>query len=233
MVAPLTIEDLKCWAWERNLPLSDMRFFLGEDYKEPKAFGIYQNTDGNFVVYKNKADGTRAIRYEGPSEAKAVKELYLKMTSEIDKRKRAGTAKSASSGKEKSSIPFVIGMIGLIIIPWFLVYGAICLLFFVNRTSEPETGYYRYEENDYYNLSNDWYIWNIAENAWTATVEPDTEDIENYYVGSAYEDTYYYNFANTTYYEDYQQSSNYSNDDYYWNTDDSWDSGYTDWNSDW
>ena len=59
---PQTLEELKDFCARHNLPLEQMRFFIGEDYKKPKAFGIYQDGDGNFVVYKNKADGSRAIR---------------------------------------------------------------------------------------------------------------------------------------------------------------------------
>ena len=52
---PQTIEELKAWAKEMNLPLEEMRTFIGEDYKGAKAFGIYKDeTDGTFVVYKNK-----------------------------------------------------------------------------------------------------------------------------------------------------------------------------------
>ena len=65
---PQTIEELKAWAKEMNLPLEDMRTFIGEDYKGAKAFGIYKDeTDGTFVVYKNKEDGTRAVQGIGRS----------------------------------------------------------------------------------------------------------------------------------------------------------------------
>ena len=63
---PQTIEELKAWAKEMNLPLQDMRTFIGEDYKGAKAFGIYKDeTDGTFVVYKNKEDGTRGSTLQG------------------------------------------------------------------------------------------------------------------------------------------------------------------------
>ena len=53
---PQTIEELKAWAKEMNLPLQDMRTFIGEDYKGAKAFGIYKaETDGTFVVNKKRA----------------------------------------------------------------------------------------------------------------------------------------------------------------------------------
>ena len=81
IITPSTIEELKEYCAERNMPLLRMRFFIGEDHREPKAYGIYK--DGNdFIVYKNKSDGQRAIRYQGPDEAHAVNELYLKLMAE-------------------------------------------------------------------------------------------------------------------------------------------------------
>ena len=80
---PKTIEELKGWYAARNLPDESItRFFIGKDIKEPKAFGIYKDGE-NFIVYKNKANGSRAIRYKGTDEAYAVNELYLKLKSEI------------------------------------------------------------------------------------------------------------------------------------------------------
>ncbi|MBR3275251.1 MAG: hypothetical protein IKG08_01380 [Eubacterium sp.] len=98
---PKTIGELRAFAEKHNLPLEKMRFFIGEDYRGAKAFGIYEKPGGIFVVYKNKADGSRAVRYEGTDEAYAVNELYLKMKQEVDKRipyMRAGTRPPGSSG---------------------------------------------------------------------------------------------------------------------------------------
>ena len=54
------------------------RFFIGVNYTNPKAFGIYK--EGNeFIVYKNKSDGSRSERYRGSDEAYAVNELYQKI----------------------------------------------------------------------------------------------------------------------------------------------------------
>ena len=64
--------------------MRQQRFFIGINYKKPKAFGIYQDGD-QFIVYKNKANGERAIRYQGTDETYAVNELYLKLKSEIFK----------------------------------------------------------------------------------------------------------------------------------------------------
>lgn len=84
---PRTIEELQDWYRARNLPDENItRFFIGKDIKEPKAFGIYKD-GSNYIVYKNKADGSRAVRYQGTDEAYAVNEIYLKLKSEILKQK--------------------------------------------------------------------------------------------------------------------------------------------------
>ena len=94
---PQTIEELKQWYIDRKLPPEETtRFFIGKNIKEPKAFGIYQ--EGNrFVVYKNKANGTRAIRYEGTDEAYAVNELYLRLKEEILHQKNQNLKKKQQS----------------------------------------------------------------------------------------------------------------------------------------
>ncbi len=95
---PLTIEELQQWYQERGLPpYETTRFFIGQNYKKPRAFGIYKDTNtGNFIVYKNKDSGQRAIRYEGTDEAYAVNELYQRLKQEIIQQKRANVAKGAS-----------------------------------------------------------------------------------------------------------------------------------------
>ena len=98
---PKTIEELKQWYKDRNLPpYEKTRFFIGMDYKKPKAFGIYEE-NGNFIVYKNKADGSRAVRYQGRDEAYAVNELYLKLKSEILNQKAHQTNPASTKGMQK------------------------------------------------------------------------------------------------------------------------------------
>lgn len=80
---PKTIEELKAWYRAKNLPSEDItRFFIGKNYQGAKAIGIYEE-NGEYIVYKNKDDGTRAVRYQGKDEAYAVNEVYLKLKSEI------------------------------------------------------------------------------------------------------------------------------------------------------
>lgn len=82
---PQTIAEMLQFAQEKNIPLEDIRFFIGVDIREPRAYGIYKDEmTGNFIVYKNKSDGTRAIRYEGKDEAYAVNEIYQKLREEIN-----------------------------------------------------------------------------------------------------------------------------------------------------
>ena len=76
---PKTSEDLaKAFCAAHNMPLEKMRFFIGVDFREPRAFGIYRDENGDFIVYKNKADGSRAVRYRGKDEAYAVKRAVSK-----------------------------------------------------------------------------------------------------------------------------------------------------------
>lgn len=87
ILAPHTIKELQEFCAERGMPLERMRFFIGIDYKEPRAFGVYYDEVSNeYVTYKNKDTGERAIRYHGPSEEIAVNELYLKLLDECHKR---------------------------------------------------------------------------------------------------------------------------------------------------
>lgn len=105
---PRTIEELKAFAARHNLPLEKMRFFLGEDYRGPRAFGICRDDDtGEFVVYKNKSDGSRAVRYRGHDEAYAVNELYQKMKSEVAEQKsRIAAQKSYAPAGNRGSSAF-------------------------------------------------------------------------------------------------------------------------------
>ena len=107
---PETIDELRAFCDARRMPLERMRFFIGEDYRGARAFGIYKDADGDCVVYKNKADGSRAVRYKGPDEKRAVRELYEKLKAETELRREnspsgASRSRAASHRRAKASDP--------------------------------------------------------------------------------------------------------------------------------
>ena len=220
---PQTIEELKAFCAEKGMPLEKMRFFIGENIQEPRAFGIYRDENDRFVVYKNKADGSRAVRYSGPDEAYAVKELYLKLKSEVQLRKGSG------GGGTPKKRGISTGTILLIV---FLV-----LLFLYSKLhkSGPRRGYYRYEDDYYYYQNDDWYAYDAALDTWYLATSLNSmlyDDYDDYWQGEAYYDDYgVEDFEDTQYYEEPSDSDSSSDD---WDVDfGSWDSGDTDWGSDW
>ena len=96
---PQTIEQLESWYAARKLPpYESTRFFIGINYLKPRAFGIYRDGE-DVVVYKNKDNGERSVRYRGTDEAYAVNEIYLKLKSEIlAQKERKGNRTGSSSG---------------------------------------------------------------------------------------------------------------------------------------
>ena len=249
---PHTIEELKKWYEARHLPSPETtRFFIGVNYKEAKAFGIYKDDSGDFVVYKNKADGTRAIRYKGKDEAYAVNELYQKLKDEIvhqkslSSRRRSGTF-NVSTGRKRRKHRNV----GLIItLVWFCI---VCVIGTVNTLVACRfNGYYNYNGTVYYKDKNTWYSYDpdygSYDAGWHISSEPygyDPNNRDDYYMGQTYTDAESWNyperFTDVTESSDYQTHHESSHDssgdydsDYDWDNSDSWDSGGTDWDSDW
>lgn len=166
---PLTIEQLQDWYKSKGLPpYETTRFFIGIDYKQPRAFGIYKEPDtGKVVVYKNKDNGERAIRYQGTDEAYGVNELFQRLKQEIIQQKMnnvrkksdgsasdghltAGEAASAV-GDVASGIGHVIGKILIQVIA--IIGGAIGLIIVIGTVLlafTPSDGYYSYNDNYYY-----------------------------------------------------------------------------------
>lgn len=190
---PQTMEELKDFCDKHDLPLEQMRFFIGVDYKKPKAFGIYQDGDGNFVVYKNKSDGSRAIRYKGTDEAYAVHELYLKMQSEVQKQKKQLSTGGASGAEQARRAAYsnhfynhdpspkqpggIWGslsgrvkkrLVGLVLLVIFL--GSILAF----DAMVPDKGYYSYEGSYYYYDYHDWYRFDREQLDWIQTDMADT-----------------------------------------------------------
>ncbi|MDO4649032.1 MAG: hypothetical protein Q4B26_10315 [Eubacteriales bacterium] len=163
---PITIEELQKWYQDRGLPPSEVtRFFIGVDYKKPRAFGIYKDSrTGNYIVYKNKDSGQRAIRYEGSDEAYAVNELYQRMKQEIIEQKKNNVKKSRksrpsnasrqhNSSNRKSKKPF--SLLRYLLKIFFKMTGLYVVVFLVAAilapgSTAPQEGYYKYENTVYY-----------------------------------------------------------------------------------
>ena len=225
---PTTIEELEKWYKDRNLPpYETTRFFIGIDYKEPRAFGIYKDVKtGKFVVYKNKDTGERVIRYEGKDEKYAVNELYLKLKEEIVNQK-SRIPRTTVGGSKSNSL-----LIATIIVIFFLFF----IFVIANSSSSPSRGYYNINGSEYYYVHGGWYAY--RDNDWRSSNEPYySGDLDDYYDG--------YNYSGSDKYSDIEKSDVYdsswdsssSSDNWDsgsdWDSGSSWDSGGTDWSSDW
>lgn len=223
---PKTIEELKKFCAEKKLPLEKMRFFIGVDFKEPKAFGIYKDENGNFVVYKNKADGSRAVRYKGSDEAYAVNEIYQKMKSEIQLRKKPKQPDNYTKKKKKADTA------GLIIFVCVFIAVIISAIF---SPGSPDRGYYRYDDSYYYYQNSEWYVY--GSNGWsrTSVSEELSDNYSDYYESEGYSSKYgTENFEDTEYYtvtDDDDWEDDWDDDD--WDVGGDWDTGATDWDTDW
>lgn len=236
---PRTIEELKEWYIARNLPPEDVtRFFIGKNIEEPRAFGIYQDSTGDFVVYKNKADGSRAVRYRGIDEAYAVNELYQKLKSEIADRKDRSATRRYNESTQQSFSKKKINKRGI----YVGVYGACMLAITLSfahslKDDTPSRGYYQYNNSTYYHQNSSWYYYDDYTDDWSVMEDSDVpeevySDEEGEYriyshEGKSFEDSIWYT-------EDYEDDydSDWDND-YDWDSGSDWDSGGTDWDSDW
>ena len=148
---PTTIEGLKEWYQRMGLPpYETTRFFIGINYTAPRAFGIYQDENtGNFVVYKNKDDGSRAVRYEGTDEAYAVNELHTRLKQEIlqQKGRNINNAKNKSYGRKRKRKS---GCLSSFIVLLFVGAPMLFMAWFYHNESPSPIGYYMYNESDFY-----------------------------------------------------------------------------------
>ena len=102
---PQTIAELEAWYKSKGLPSYEVtRFFIGVDYKEPRAFGIFKDEiSGEVEVYKNTSSGKRAVHYRGDDETYAVNELFQRLQSEIIQQKMLNAKKTENHTKEDES----------------------------------------------------------------------------------------------------------------------------------
>ena len=203
----------------QNMPLDRMRFFINQNRGDPRCFGIYQDmASGYWVVYKNKGDGSRAVRYNGPDEGYAANEIWQKIQSEIDKRRPAAAAMTAEKRRLRKIYDILI----------VLVIIAIAIVGIYLYRHSPRRGYYRVDDDVYYYQGSSWY-W-FVDDGWERYDAPDDSDwYEDHYYGESY--PYFEDSRDAFEYSDYyvEPSSDDDDSDIF----DSWDSSDTDWDSDW
>ena len=213
---PTTLEDLQEWVTFHNLPPEETtRFFIGKNLTEARLFGIYRDGE-KVVVYKNKSDGSRFIRYQGSDEAFAVREFLTRLRQEIQ-------AQKSRSGNRKKAFPLLSILFSLL-----TAFGiAVTLL-------ETPAGYYRYEDQLYYYSHSTWYI-SLGENSWSkaGTVPGElAKNHQKYFCSEGYQSTYgACDFLLSTYYFSEVADTWESSDQ--WDVSDLWDATFTDWDSDW
>jgi hypothetical protein len=229
---PQTIEELKEYCAERGMPLLKMRFFIGEDYRQPKAFGIYKE-GSSFVVYKNKANGERAIRYRGPDEKHAVTELFMKLLEECHNRGiyPDGQIPDRSGGGTRKRVRKNNPMLApLIVIAVCILVSAVCAV--ISKVNHKNDGYYSAGDGTvYYHYGDTWYYTYDQNDAgyWYEAYEFPYEDYEEYSLGDSWDSDWgVSDFKDSSTYESLTESHSSSSSDY-----DSWDSSDTDWDSDW
>lgn len=180
---PKTIEEFKAYVRGNNVPLEKIHMHLDEDYYGAKAFGIYRDGD-EVIVYKNKADGSRAIHYQGPDEAYAVSELYLKMREMEMAAKDAKEPRNplpASTGyttgykyyqqynpaydyeKKKKFYDSMHDMIFIVVL-----FALVGLIAHASNNSKPSfrSGYYYYNNAYYYNTGYVWFCYDSGNEKW-------------------------------------------------------------------
>ena len=211
----------------QHMPLEKMRFFINEDRREPKCFGIYQEADtGHWVVYKNKADGSRAVRYSGPDEAFAAQELWAKINSEIELRR----AKRAPRKRKKTREDMIMTAIAGFLIAAVAATGLFFLVRWISR--QPSRGYYLIDHVLYYSQADDWYWYDDGE--WL--YYDDSIAYDDWHDAEYYGESYPYfaeeadAFEQTDYYIDPSDDDDSDSDS---DVFDSWDAGDTDWDTDW
>ncbi len=220
---PRTIEELRAFCESKGMPLEKMRFFIGINEPSPRAFGIYREGD-RFIVYKNKSDGSRAVRYDGPDEAYAVNELYLKLLEEHRLRQNGGSGGTRSSGARRRPSRNSTVIIIAVIVLYFLVQLV------VGKLSHRKDGYYRTGDDLYYRYGSSWYM-DSGYDDWVETDSFPMDDYGSYYAGDDYDDSWGgSDFTESSTWESLKDSDSDSD----WDADyDSWDSGDTNWDSDW
>ena len=244
---PKTIEELQAFCRARKMPLRKMRFFIGEDYRQPKAFGIYRDGD-EVVVYKNKDNGERAIRYRGKFEERGVLEIYNKLLDECHRRGLYPEGKPIPVSRSAGAVSRPVssrrhrrgGFLSLLTDHPFRLFLLLVLLTVIasscsDRLNHRSDGYYRRPEDNgvYYHYGDDWYYSSGEDSTgfWYLADAFPEEEYETYGLGDTWDNEWgVSDFQESSTWDDLHSSSvgtgSSTDSDY-----DSWDSDDSDWDS--
>jgi len=191
-----------------------MRFFIGYDMREPKAYGIYRDEEGNFIVYKNKSNGSKSVRYKGSDEAYAVNEIYQKLRTEMAELKMAYAEDTNHTDDAYNPRRYLSRNAGkMSFIPVMIIFAVTIMiivtvmLLFSNVSSKFQDSYEEKRWNYTYYNNGSW-----SDGVW----EQD----------DSWDDDYYDNSYD---YDDW--ADDWDGDD--WDFDSDWNDSYSDWDSDW
>lgn len=210
---PKTLRELELLLEENRLSPNDIRLHIREDYPGPLCCGIFQDAEGNFVVYKNRIDGSRVVRYQGPDEAYAVSELLQKALERVEVRRalhvplpheqdslsvqkdtpfKKSLKKRRSSQPKRTTIKWnYLGLLSpllVILVVWV----------FMNWDST-KSGYYCYQSSYYYYQDSDWFVY--QGDTWYPVVPVFASDCSRYFRSETFSDSYgVSDFATSGYY---------------------------------
>ncbi|MBQ1371968.1 MAG: hypothetical protein IIY70_03460 [Oscillospiraceae bacterium] len=210
---PKTLRELEQLLEDNRLSPSNIRLHLREDYPGPLCCGIFQDGEGNFVVYKNRIDGSRLVRYRGPDESYAVGELVDKMLEQVEVRRALhvvlpheqgsmtvqkdsapkGKKPGRSSGKRRSKIKWnYLGLFSPLLI--------VLLLWVVMNWNSTKPGYYLYQNSYYYYQDSDWFVY--QGDTWFPTVPVFATDSSRYFRSERFSTSFgIADFASSGYYK--------------------------------
>ena len=218
-VVPRTIGELQAFCAAHRLPLGEMRFFIGEDYRGARAFGIFKDENGVCTVYKNKADGSRSVRYRGTDEAYAVQEIYRKLKEEIQNQRRHMRGAGEVPERTYAAPPKRSGggSNSLAVIVWVII--ALAVLSFILSGMRGRSFSFR-----------DGPGYSIVLPGGSGSYHDDYD-----YGGNTYSTGDSGSTGSSSWDSDWDSDweDDWNDSDWDWDSGDSWDSDWTDWDSDW
>ncbi|MBR5342436.1 MAG: zinc ribbon domain-containing protein [Oscillospiraceae bacterium] len=185
---PRSLDELKEYCREHRLSPEKILFSIGEDSDEPRVNGIFREPGGDYVVFRNKSDGTRLERYRGPDEEEAVQVLYPRLRDELARRRSADYAASRSAGPVRRRAGCLSRSMLIVII--LIIILSLVFTFLDKR---PSKGYYRFNEVYYYYESGEWYYYSASMLDWlpAGSLDPELkDDFRDFFQSSVYLDSF-------------------------------------------